>query len=48
MTIRSRTITIRVEESIYKNVKIKIAQEGITLKDYILRLINKDLSQTNG
>lgn len=44
MTIRSRTITIRVEESIYKNVKIKIAQEGITLKDYILRLINKDLS----
>ena len=44
MASRIRTITIRVEENIYKNVKTKLAQEGITLKDYILRLINKDLS----
>lgn len=38
-----RTITIKVEEDFYRDIKIRIAQEGITLKDYILDLIKEDL-----
>ena len=39
-----RTITIKVEEDFYKDIKIRIAKEGITLKDYILNLIKEDLN----
>jgi len=38
-----RTISIRVSEDFYRDIKIRIAQESITLKDYILNLIKEDL-----
>jgi predicted DNA binding CopG/RHH family protein len=40
-----KTITIRVSEELHKDIKIKIAQEGVTLKDYVLDLIEKDLKK---
>jgi len=38
-----RNISFKVDEEFYKQVKVKVALEGITLKDYIIRLIEKDL-----
>lgn len=38
-----RTITIRVDEDLRKAVKIKIVNDGVSLKDYIVNLILKDL-----
>lgn len=40
-----KTITIRVSEELHKEIKIKIAQEGMSLKDYVLDLIEKDLKK---
>ena len=40
-----KTITIRVNEDLHKQVKIHIAEQGITLKDYIEKLINADLAK---
>lgn len=42
--MKERTISIRVKEDFYKDIKIRIAKEGITLKDYILNLIKEDLN----
>lgn len=41
-----KTITIRVAEELHKEIKVKIAQDGISLKDYILELIEKDLKKS--
>lgn len=38
-----KNIGIKVDAELYKKIKVKIAQEDITLKDYILALIQKDL-----
>lgn len=38
-----KTITIRIDEELHKKIKIAIAQDGVTLKEYIINLINKDL-----
>lgn len=40
-----KTITIRVPDELHKQIKIKIAKEGISLKDYVIGLIEKDLSK---
>lgn len=40
-----KTITIRIDEEIHKQIKIRIANEGITLKDYILKLVTDDLKK---
>lgn len=37
-----KTITIRIDEELHKKIKIKIAHKGITLKQYIVDLINED------
>ena len=39
-----KTITIRVEEELYKKIKVEVALKGITLKDYILNLIQQDMA----
>lgn len=41
-----KTITIRVNEELHKEIKIEIAQKGISLKDYVLGLIEKDLEKS--
>ncbi|WP_084424774.1 toxin-antitoxin system HicB family antitoxin [Caloramator sp. ALD01] len=40
-----KTITIRVSEELHRDIKIKIAKEGISLKDYVIGLIEKDLKE---
>ena len=40
-----KTITIRISDDLHKMIKIKIAQQGISLKDYILKLIEQDMSE---
>lgn len=38
-----KTITIRIDEELHKDIKVHIAKKGISLKDYLLELIKKDL-----
>lgn len=40
---KEKTITIRIDEELHRKIKIKIANEGVTLKDYLVDLIKKDL-----
>ena len=42
-----KTINFKVSEELYKRVKVKIALEGMTLKDYVIKLIIDDLEQEN-
>ena len=39
-----KNIAIRVDESLYKRIKVKLAECGLTLKDYITCLIERDLN----
>lgn len=45
MTIADKAINFKVDEELYKQIKVHVAKEGITLKDYVLRLIQKDLEE---
>lgn len=38
-----KTITIRIDDKLHRDIKINIAQKEISLKDYLVRLIEKDL-----
>ena len=38
-----RTISFKVDSEFYKQIKILLANEGKTLKKYIIELIKKDL-----
>ncbi|WP_339001541.1 hypothetical protein KST09_11735 [Fusobacterium animalis] len=38
-----KTINFKTEEELYKKIKIKIAEEGVTLKNYVTKLIEEDL-----
>ena len=40
-----KTIAIRVDEELFKKVKIRLAENGMTLKDYIITLIERDLQE---
>ena len=40
-----KTINFKVGEELYRRVKIKVAQEGMTLKDYVITLIKQDLEK---
>lgn len=40
-----KTITIRISEDLHKTIKIRIAKQGISLKDYLVDLIQKDLAK---
>ena len=42
---KEKNIGIRVDEDFYKKIKIRIAEDGITLKEYILKLIEEDLNK---
>jgi hypothetical protein len=41
--VPDRNIGIKVDEELYRQIKIKLAKEDKKLKDYILGLIKKDL-----
>lgn len=38
-------INIKVDEELYRRIKVKIALEGKTLRNYILDLVLKDLGE---
>ena len=40
-----KTINFKVDEELYKKIKIKTVLEGKTLKDYIINLIKHDLEE---
>ena len=40
--LAEKTITIRITEEQYKEIKIKAVNKGLTLKDYILALVESD------
>lgn len=40
-----KTIAIRVNEETFKKVKLRLAENGMTLKDYIIKLIEQDLQE---
>lgn len=40
-----RNIGFKVDEDFYKQIKIKLANNGKTLKEYIIELIKKDLEE---
>ena len=42
-----KTINFKVDAETYKRIKIQVAEQDTTLKDYILSLIMKDLSNGN-
>ena len=41
--MEERTLAFRVEEELHRRLKVKLANEGITLKDYVIGLIKSDL-----
>ncbi len=40
-----RNIAIRVDEELFKKIKKRLAENGMTLKDYIISLIEEDLKE---
>jgi len=43
--LSERNIGFKVDEELFKKIKIRIANRGKTLKEYLLELILKDLEQ---
>lgn len=43
--VAERNIAIRVDEELFKKIKIRLADNGMTLKDYIISLIEEDLME---
>lgn len=41
----AQSMTIRIDEELHKQAKIKATIEGISLKEYILNLIKEDLAK---
>jgi len=41
--MQEKTITIRIDDKLHKDIKVNIAHKGISLKDYIVGLIKADL-----
>lgn len=40
-----RTIAIRIDENLHREIKIRLAETDMTLKDYIINLIKNDLNE---
>ena len=40
-----RNLSIRVDDELFKKIKVKIATLDKTLKEYLLELIHKDLDE---
>ena len=39
-----RNLSILIEEDLHRKVKIRAASKGVTVKQYLLNLIEKDLT----
>lgn len=40
-----RTLAIRIDEDLHRQIKIRLAEKGMSLKDYVIDLIKSDLKQ---
>lgn len=40
-----KTITIRITEDQHREIKVEAAQRDLSVKDYILELVRRDLDQ---
>lgn len=38
-----KSMTIRINEDLHTKIKIRVAKQGITITDYILKLVEEDL-----
>lgn len=47
INIPEKTITVRIPEDLHRAIKIKIAQKGVSLKDYLVDLVEKDLKSNS-
>lgn len=43
-----KAINIKVDETLYKEVKFRVVELDMTLKEYIINLIKKDLAEKDG
>ncbi len=41
-----KTIAIRIDEELHKEIKLRLAENGMTLKDYIISLIKTDINES--
>lgn len=41
--MNERTLAFRIDEEFHRELKVKLARQGTTLKSYVLSLIRKDL-----
>lgn len=44
--MEEKGLHIKVNAELFKKIKIKLAEDGITLKDYLIKLIEEDLEKT--
>lgn len=38
-----KTITMRIDDDLHTAIKVHVAKEGVSIKEYILDLIKRDL-----
>ncbi|MDR1218160.1 MAG: type II toxin-antitoxin system HicB family antitoxin [Treponema sp.] len=38
-----KTITMRIDDKLHTDIKIEAARKGVSIKDYIVELVLKDL-----
>jgi uncharacterized protein YciU (UPF0263 family) len=43
--ISEKAINFKVDSEFYKQIKIRVAEEETTLKDYVIKLIKQDLEE---
>ncbi|GHV43621.1 hypothetical protein FACS189490_13810 [Clostridia bacterium] len=43
-----KAINFKIDADLYRKIKVKIALQDKTLKDYIIALIKKDLEENKG
>lgn len=45
--ISDKTLAIRVDEDFYKKVRLRLAENGMTLKDYFISLVENDIKSVS-
>ena len=44
--LAEKTIAVRIDEKLYKEIKLRLAENGMTLKKYIITLIENDIEDS--
>lgn len=43
--MKEKNICVKVDAEYFKRIKMKVAREGITLREYILKLVAADMDK---